>query len=326
MPEPSQATLINYNNGIYCIDAQYVRPNLAAIHMLVEGQKACFIDTGTTFSLPNALAALDKTELAPADVEFVILTHVHLDHAGGAAAMMEAFPQAKLLVHHRGSRHMADPSKLVAGVIQVYGSEYVAQMYGEIKPIDPQRITAVNDGDSVRLNGTRELRFLDTAGHARHHICIHDQHTGSMFTGDMCGLSYKESQVNGKPFAFPTTTPNQFDPDAMLASLERIAGLHPSALYLTHFGQIDCPEFYLNELTKRLTDLVSLSRQEANLGQDELSSRLQQSQTAYLLAELAQHGCLLDEEQLLDIWGGDVSLNVQGIMIWLESQHLVKTQ
>ena len=173
----------NYGNGIVAFDAGYVRPILAAIHLVVENGRVAFIDTGSNDALPNAQAALQRLGLDVTAVDYVILTHIHLDHAGGAGSMMAAFPNARLVVHPRGARHMAEPARLVAGVTQVYGEEYVRRVYGEIVPTPAERIVEAHDGHVVELAG-RELLCLDTPGHARHHICIVDRKTGGIFSGD----------------------------------------------------------------------------------------------------------------------------------------------
>ena len=187
----------DYGNGIVAFDAGYVRPVLAAIHMVIENGRVAFIDTGSNDALPNALAALRKLGLDASAVDYVMLTHIHLDHAGGAGSMMRAFPEARLVVHPRGARHMAEPSKLVAGVTAVYGADYVQRVYGEILPIPVERIIEAPDGHVISLNG-RELVCLDTPGHARHHICIVDLKARAISTGDMFGLSYREFDVDGR--------------------------------------------------------------------------------------------------------------------------------
>ena len=158
----------DYGNGIIAFDSGYVRPILAAIHLVVENGRVAFVDTGTNDSMQNTLEALKKLGLNVDAVDYVILTHIHLDHAGGAGAMMRAFPNAKLVVHPRGTRHMAEPSKLIAGVSAVYGEEYVQRVYGEILPVPSERIISAVDGHVVDLAG-RKLTFMDTPGHARHH-------------------------------------------------------------------------------------------------------------------------------------------------------------
>lgn len=307
----------DYGNGIVAFDAGYVRPILAAIHMVVENGRVAFIDTGSNDALPNALLALEKIGLDAAAVEFIILTHIHLDHAGGAGSMMAAFPNARLVVHPRGARHMAEPSKLVAGVSAVYGPEYVKRVYGEILPIPAERIIEAPDGYRLSLAG-RELRCLDTPGHARHHICIVDQKTGGIFTGDMFGLSYRELDVDGRQFIFPTTTPTQFEPEEMRKSIRRLAALSPEALYLTHYSRVTGVEQKAAELERHLDALVAIALAEKATESDR-QERIQQAMTTYLLSQIRAHGCTLSDAKLLDIWATDLALNAQGLVVWLDS-------
>lgn len=308
----------DYGNGIVAFDAGYVRPLLAAIHMVVEQGRVAFIDTGSRDALPNALAALERLGLAPSAVDLVILTHIHLDHAGGAGAMMANFPNARLVVHPRGARHMAEPSKLIAGVTAVYGAEYVARVYGDIPPIAAERIIAAPDGHVVSLAG-RALRCLDTPGHARHHICIVDQATCGIFTGDTFGLSYRELDVAGRPFIFPTTTPTQFDPVALRASVERLLALQPEAIYLTHYSRLlDVPARGA-ELLRHLDRLVAIAEAEAGAG-GERHARIKAAMGDYLMTAIRAHGCTLPDAQLQEIWETDLELNAQGLVIWLASR------
>lgn len=308
----------DYGNGIVAFDAGYVRPILAAIHMLIENGRVAFIDTGSNDALPNALAALNKLGLDEAAVDYVILTHIHLDHAGGAGSLMAAFPNARLVVHPRGARHMAEPSKLVAGVTAVYGAEYVARVYGEILPIPAERIIEAPDGHVVSLAG-RELLCLDTPGHARHHICIVDRKTGGIFTGDMFGLSYRELDVDGRPFIFPTTTPTQFEPEEMRRSINRLLSFAPEAMYLTHYSRVmDAPQ-RASDLLRHLDVLVVLALAEKDRGA-ERHQGIKQAMTRYLFEQLRTHGCELPEAELLAIWETDLELNAQGLCVWLDSQ------
>lgn len=307
----------DYGNGIIAFDSGYVRPILAAIHLLVENGRVAFVDTGTNDSLPTALAALGKLGLDANAVDYVILTHIHLDHAGGAGAMMGAFPNARLVVHPRGARHMAEPSKLVAGVSAVYGAEYVQRVYGEILPVPAERIIEAGEGQLLSLAG-RQLSCIDTPGHARHHICVIDERTGGIFTGDMFGLSYRELDVDGRQFIFPTTTPSQFDPKDMRASIERLLALQPPAMYLTHYGQLVDVARRGDDLRRRLDAVVALALAERGAG-DARHARVKAAMTAYLMGELRAHGCTLPGDTLLELWETDLELNTQGLVLWLES-------
>lgn len=307
----------DYGNGIFAFDSGYMRPILAAVHLLVENGRVAFIDTGTNDALPNALAALKKLGLNVTAVDYVFLTHIHLDHAGGAGVMMHAFPNAKLVVHPRGARHMAEPSKLVAGVSAVYGPDYVQRVYGEIVPVPSGRIIAAIDGHVLFLAG-RKLICLDTPGHARHHICIVDDRTGGIFTGDMFGVSYRELDIGGRQFIFPTTTPSQFEPDAMRESIRRLLELSPSVMYLTHYGQlVEIPRRGL-DLRRRLDAMVELAVAERESGEAR-HGRIKAAMTRYLLSELRDHGCSVPEKTLLDFWKTDLELNTQGLVLWLDS-------
>lgn len=308
----------DYGNGIIAFDAGYVRPILAAIHMVVEKGRVAFIDTGSNDSLANAQAALARIGLDEQAVDFVVLTHIHLDHAGGAGAMMRAFPNARLVVHPRGARHMAEPSKLVAGVSAVYGAEYVQRVYGEILPVPKERIIEAGDGHVISLAG-RELLCIDTPGHARHHICIVDRQADAIFTGDMFGLSYRELDVAGRQFIFPTTTPTQFEPEEMRHSVQRLLSFNPEAMYLTHYSRVPDVAARASELLLHLDSLVALAERLADTGASR-HERIKQGMTDYLLGALRQHGCQLSEQAILDIWATDLELNAQGLGVWLDQR------
>ena len=312
--------LIDYHNGIYAFDAGYVRPLLAAIHLIESEGRAAFVDTANFEVMPQALAALKERGLGPESVDYVILTHIHLDHAGGAGVMMDAFPNAKLVVHPRGARHMIEPSKLMAGVEGVYGQERARRMYGKLMPIAAERIIEAHDNTLLRL-GSRELLCIDTPGHARHHIAIIDRQSSGIFTGDTFGISYREMDVDGRPLIFPTTSPIQFDPDDMRSSIERMLSFNPDAVYLTHFSRVAPPAALGRKVLDLLDQYVAIALSASEDG--DKTARIREGLTRLLLDEAHQHGCLLSGAEILDIWHLDLELNAQGLAYWLEAQEAV---
>ncbi|MBS1196528.1 MAG: fold metallo-hydrolase [Proteobacteria bacterium] len=306
----------DYGNGIYAFDAGYIWPLLASVHMVVEAGRVALVDTGTNDTLANTLAALEKLGLGADAVDYILLSHIHLDHAGGAGAMMQAFPQARLVVHPRGARHMAEPSQLVAGVTQVYGADYVQKMYGEILPIAPERIIAAKHETVIDLAG-RKLLCLDAPGHARHHIAIIDEKAGAAFTGDLFGLSYRNMDVGDRQFLFPTTTPTQFDPEAMRRSVEMVMQQQPTALYLTHYGQLRDPMRQKDELFRRLDRFAAIA--EAHRTETaERHTNIKAELSCYLIDEARTFGCTCPQRDLLDWWETDLELDAQGLEVWLD--------
>ena len=304
--------------GVYCIDIEYIRPRLACSYLLVHEGKAAFIDCGTGHSVPILLSALKRAGLEPLDVDYVIPTHIHLDHAGGAGALMQVLPNATLVVHPRGARHMIDPQRLVESACQVYGRARFNHLYGEIIPIDEHRVKPANDGETINLNG-RPLLIADTPGHARHHFCIYDELSQGWFTGDTFGLSYPDITIANGHYLLPTTTPVQFEPDAWLTSLEKLLSKHPQRMYLTHFGMVENVQTLALKLQhdlKQYTELaLSIRPSESRLTQ--LSAKL----TEYTLNDLASLGCQQEQSQLVNLLSTDIELNAQGLEIWLKRQE-----
>lgn len=308
--------MIDYEHDISAIDADLIRHGMAAIHLVRAGDQAALVDCGTGHSLRNVQAALAQKGIAPEALRYIILTHVHLDHASGAGAAMRAFPNAQLVVHPRGARHMIDPSKLVAGATAVYGEQAMAEMYGDILPVDAARVIETHDGFVLDFNG-RRLEFVDTPGHAKHHHCIWDAQSKSWFTGDTFGLAYPECTVDGRAFVFPTTSPVQFDPVAMRASVERLLSRQPEAMFLTHYGKVSGVPVLGRALLSRIDAHVAIAKAAASAG-DGRKQALLAALTAYLMDELRAHGSRLTHEQAVDVWGLDIELNAQGLEVWLD--------
>jgi glyoxylase-like metal-dependent hydrolase (beta-lactamase superfamily II) len=312
-------TIIDYAHGISTIDVEFVRPKLAASHLIVDGGEAAFVDVGTTYSAPVLLAALAAKGLAREQVRYVCVTHVHLDHAGGAGELMRHLPNATLVVHPRGERHMVDPTKLMAGTIAVYGEETTLRLYGEIPPIQQERVRAVADNDVLAL-GQRMLRFLDTPGHAYHHYCVYDETAAAVFSGDTFGISYRELDTAKGAFIFPTTTPIHFDPEAAHTSIDRLLGLAPRAIYLTHFSEVTELQRLGADLHADLEAFVDIAESSGGDGQGRADG-IRAALRTYLGERLLRHGCRLSSDQVDEVLDMDLGLNAQGLEVWLERRE-----
>jgi len=308
--------LLCYEPGIYAVDAGYLRPQLAAIYLLVEGGRVAVVDTASNACLPRVLAALRALDLSPASVDYVFLTHVHLDHAGGASECMRLFPNAKLVVHPRGAPHMTDPSKLVAASIAVYGEAEARRLYGELVPIPADRILIANEGYCFDLAG-RPLTCLETPGHARHHLCLDDPRSGCLFTGDIFGMSFRELDVEGRPSIIPTSSPTQFEPEVMHASVDRILTYRPPAVYLTHFAEVRDVARLGGDLHRLIDAYVAVAERERDSGL-ERGTRIQDGLWALMEAEAVRQGWRLPVDQWREVVRMDIEINAQGLDYWLD--------
>jgi glyoxylase-like metal-dependent hydrolase (beta-lactamase superfamily II) len=312
----SQLKLTRHPHGISAVDTDYVRPGLAAAHIIQQDGRAAFVDVGTTHSIPLLLTALDVLGVARDAVDYIFLTHVHLDHAGGAGNLLQLLPNAKVVLHPRGAPHLIEPSKLIAGSIAVYGDALYRQLYGEIVPLPAQRVLVTQDLQRIQLAG-REFEFVHTPGHAMHHHCIVDLSHASIFTGDTFGLSYREFDTERGAFIIPTTTPTQFDPEQLVASIDRLLAYRPEAMYLMHFSRVtDVPRLgeSLKMQVRRLADIARRHAEDGE-GRKEAMAAEMRSMWHELLAE---HGCKLDEAEIDAVLETDLELNAQGLVAWVD--------
>jgi len=300
--------------GVHAIDTGFHRPHFDAAYLIVENGRAAFIDTGTNFSVPRLLAALDDLGLPRDAVDFVIPTHVHLDHAGGVGLLMQSLPQATVLAHPRAARHLIDPGALYQGALAVYGEVEMARNYGELLPVAANRVQALADEAVAELAG-RPLRFIDAPGHARHHQCIWDECTRGWFTGDTFGLGYPEFRTAHGDWVLPTTTPVQFEPDALHRSIDRMLTADPACMYLTHYGRVSGVPRLAGLLHAQIDDMVTLARslQAAPQRHEALKDGL----AAQLRGRMQAHG-IADIDSCIAGLGLDIELNAQGLAIWLD--------
>lgn len=294
-----------------------MRPKLDAIHLLVENGRAAIVDTGPAPAAGLLLETMQQKNVDPGDVDYLFLTHVHLDHAGGAGTLMESLPNAQAVLHPSGAPHMVNPTLLTRGARAVYGKERFADWYGSIVPVPAERVIEVSDGETLTFGG-RELRCFYTEGHARHHYCIDDPASKGVFTGDSFGVSYRELDTDAGEFIFPTTSPIHFDPPEAHKSVDRIMACDPDHLYLTHYSRIAASDRVAADMHRGIDDFAEIAITHADV--DERTDAIQNHMFEYLSARLAEHGyggTDLDMHAALDF---DVWLNTMGLEVWLDNR------
>lgn len=223
------------NERIFLIDAHDLGRKARTGSYIIKEDKITIIETSASPSIPYILDGLKLLQIDPLEVEYVIVTHIHLDHAGGAGLLLDHCKNAKLVVHPKGARHLADPSRLIAGARAVYGEAF-DDLFNPIVPISEQKILVKNDTERLEIGENCTLVFYDTPGHANHHFSIYDPVSNGIFTGDTVGIYYHELATENIDFFLPSTSPNQFNPEAMLASIDKIKNLQVSAVYFGHYG------------------------------------------------------------------------------------------
>ena len=296
----------------HTIDCEPATPGYVAAYLRIDGDACAFIESYTTHAVPHLLGALAEHRKRPEDVRWIVVTHVHLDHAGGASALLARCPNATLLVHPRAERHLVDPSKLVASAKAVYGEAHFEKVYGTIEPAPPARVRALADGETFEL-GASTLRVHHTAGHAKHHFVVDDPATRTVFTGDTFGLVYPLLQRAGR-FALPSTSPTDFDPVEARRSIQRVLDLGEEWACPTHFGEIRD----LEEVARQLRTWIDRSEQwlEEAVRSDAPVERLAKKIADELQSAVAQdaneRGMFLGRAdwKLLEL---DIQLNADGI-------------
>lgn len=309
-------------DGIFEIETYYLGlEKYAACYLVVARDEVAIIETNTNYAVPRILAALVQLGLKKEQVKYIILTHIHLDHAGGAGLLMQELPHAELVVHPRGRKHMITPEKLIESVKEVYGKEKYVELYGEILPIPAQRVVTGDDGLCLHV-GDRDLVLLHMDGHAKHHLIVHDASSQSVFSGDNFGIGYPAFTFGTSRLLFPSTSPIQFEPEQALKTYQRIVDLHPARILLTHYGVFeDIPNGH-----QQLVRWIEFSTLRA-------SFHYAAGQREHSLLELLRHdlweqfakevfalrgsGLTQVEKKMLEV---DVDLNAQGIAHYISKK------
>jgi len=250
---------------VITVDCQYMQPAHAAAYILPADDQVALVENNTSRAVPLILNGLSNAGMAPEQVRYIIITHLHFDHAGGTSALVRACPNAQVLCHPVAVRHLVDPSRLVASAKKVYGEARFAELYGEIEPIAAQRIRAVEDSETL-VFGSRTLRFLHTPGHAKHHMTIHDLETNGMFTGDVFGIMHVTPLRSPDPVLIFSSAPTDFDPDQARQSIRRIRASGIERVYLTHYGEYTDLDKGEAQLLESIADFERIMAQAAASG------------------------------------------------------------
>ncbi len=299
---------LEYN--IHSIDLMENNRSLRTSCYVIQDEKIVIIETGASPSNQIILNSLEELGISRESVDGVIVTHIHLDHAGGAGLLMQHLPNAKLYVHSRGAQHLINPDKLISSSRLVYGEKF-DKMFSPILAIPEERVVITGEGDRFQLGTNRELLFYDCPGHALHHIFILDTASNGIFTGDTAGILYREiKEHHNFELCLPTSTPTQFDPESMKDSLNRMLQLSPERIYYTHYGISECPVDKINEVINWL-DLFSnksVEQYKKYKSWESVADLLRQEIHKYLY----KYGIPTDSPAL-DSLELDIFLNAQGI-------------
>ena len=270
---------------------------------LIEGDSPVLVETGSQSSVPALLAQLGAIGLGADDLAGVVVTHIHLDHAGGVGDVARAFPKATVYVHEKGARHLADPTRLVDSAARVYGP-LLDSLYGRLDPTPAERIHVLEDGEAIRVGSNRSLIAVDSPGHAKHHLALHDSLSGVLFAGDAVGVKLPDAGV-----LRPSTPPPDFDLTLALHSLQRFAERRPSALALAHYGLLDDPMDILDEADGTLRRWADVAESAFRNG-DDIASAL----TSAFASDL--DGVPEEHREKLEVMNGMHS-NAAGFHRWL---------
>ncbi len=293
--------------GVFQIDTLLGGWTSVTAGYLIEGTEPILVETGSQSSVDSLLAGLAELNVAPTDLAGIAVTHIHLDHAGGVGDVARAFPNATVYVHEKGARHLVDPTKLVDSAARVYG-DLLDSLYGRLDPTPAERVHVLEDGEQIAIDANRSLTTVDSPGHAKHHLALHDSETGLLFAGDAVGVRLPDAGI-----LRPSTPPPDFDLEQAITSLRKFADRHPTGVALAHFGLVPDPMATLQEAEEILRRWAEVA--EAAWREDrDIAAALDEHFGAELVDVAPEH-----REKLETLNG--IHSNAAGFRRWLETRN-----
>ncbi|MDF2903491.1 MAG: beta lactamase-like protein [Bacillus sp. (in: firmicutes)] len=311
---------VKLGENFYLIDDYDLKqPERTGTYVLVE-EEITIIETSASPSIPYLLQGLKDLQISPIDIKYIIVTHIHLDHAGGAGLMLEHCPNAKVIVHPKGERHLADPSRLIAGAQAVYGEKF-SELFDPILPIPSDRLISMHDQSKLKISPKCTLRFFDTPGHANHHLSIYYPNVNGMFSGDTVGVFYPQLYRDGIELYLPSTSPNQFDPDKMRNSISMFENMNLDSIYFGHFGMSRSPQEVYRQVRLWLNifiDAARLAFQEHTQFNDRV--QLTEQILSQKISEYLTSNGITSDHPVYEVLTIDINVCSMGLIDYLERQ------
>lgn len=315
--------IVNLGHDIYQIELVDRMEGGRSTGYFIDAEQKTIVEMGASVSVPRVLNALKQLNIAPEEITYVIVTHIHLDHAGGAGLLLEKLPNAKLIVHPRGARHMIDPSKLIAGAKQVYGDEF-DRLFGPMTPVPEEKTIIADDEFELSIGNNRTLYFYDSPGHAYHHFAVYDPTSKGIFSGDSTGMSAPWLREKfGVDFYAPTSSPVQFDPEAMIATLRRFAELDVEQVFMTHYGHHSDAKRVIAENIERAEAFARIAEEayQENPTWEHTAEKLRQ----YFHKELIKLG-VPENDPILDLFAFDIEMDAKGMFHYMQTRTRSETR
>lgn len=304
---------IQLNERIYLIDGHDLGITERTGIYVIQEEELTIVETSASPSIKYVKEGLRALGVSLDEVKYIIVTHIHLDHAGGAGLLIQECPNAKVVVHPKGARHLADPSRLIAGAKAVYGDKF-SELFEPILPIDEDRLLVKGEGDKLKIGSNCQLEFLDTPGHANHHFSIYDPISNGMFTGDTVGVRYEQLIPDDVQLFLPSTSPNQFDPEAMQRAIDRMQEMQLDVIYFGHYGMTNAPD----EVCRQVSSWLQVYVNEAKIvyaeqkGLEVLAERL-----GSLVREHLRGLGIPDDHEVYSILKLDIEVSAMGLIDYL---------